>query len=315
MSKIRIGICGPGIISHRFVKGALLSPEVCITAVGGRNIAKVTAFAQQYDIPYIYDSYETLCQSEHIDLVYVATPPEHHYPWIIAALEANKHVICEKPMFYSLKDTEIAFALAKQRGLFLMEGQKAIFLPTTQQIKSWIESGVLGEIKYIEASYGYHFKSDWSHWVFDPNIGGGAMFDVGVYPLSVLFYLIEEKITDFSAHFQTLETGCDGFSSYHFQFESGLIANIQGAIALPMNNELRIYGTLGKIILNDFWKASYVEASLHSGEKLVFEVTQPSEFTHYINHSAKCIKKGLTESPISSMQLQKKMLQYLLTSK
>lgn len=313
MSKIRFGILGPGKISHRFVRGVKFSQQAVITAVGGRDFQRTLAYAKQYNIPCVTD-YQGLCESELVDAVYIALPPPLHKEWIIKALSAGKHVICEKPMVYSIDDLNDCFNLADSLGLFLMEAQKTIFLPTTQKVKEWINQGKLGDVSYIEAGYCYKFSDESDHWVFDADHGGGSLFDVGVYPICYTLALFGTDITSVSVQRKLLSKGSDGFAHMQLKFDSGVIASISSAIVVEGLKEARIYGSEGYIVLPDFWKSSNVELIRYDGNDEVFFVDQPSEFTHYIDHSCECIKKGLSESPILTKAFNEAMIR-LITSK
>jgi predicted dehydrogenase len=313
MNKIRFGILGPGKISHRFVKGVKYSQHAVITAVGGRDPIKTLAYARLYDISTITD-YQGLCDSDVVDAVYIALPPPLHKEWIIKALRADKHVICEKAMLYSIDDLNECFDLAASRGLFLMEAQKTVFLPTTRKVKEWIQQGKLGKVSYIEAGYCYKFGEPSEHWVFDAEHGGGSLFDVGVYPISYALELFGTNIQSVSVKRNLLCGGSDGFAHIQLKFASGVIASLSSAITVEGVKEARIYGSEGYVILPDFWKSSTVKLFRYDGDDEVFLVDQPSEFTHYIDHGCECIKKGLIESPILTKALNETMIR-LITSK
>lgn len=297
MTRINFAIIGPGKISHRFVLGVKHSLHAHIIAVGARDQKKAAVYANQYDIEHA-GSIEDVLRLTEVDCVYISTPPASHKQLILQSLAAGKHVICEKPMLYHVEDVEEVFTFAKEKGLFLMEGQKGLFLPTTAKMKEWIEQGILGKVQYIEASYSYRFASSLDHWVFDPTIGGGGSFDVGGYPLSLVLSLIKTPVVDVHRNQVSMSTGVDGFASLRLQFEEGCIANIQAGIDLPMKNTGRIYGTEGYIFIDDFWKTNTVTYHRYDGASETFTIEQPSEFTYYIDHSCECIKKGLLESPI-----------------
>jgi predicted dehydrogenase len=313
MSKIRFGILGPGKISHRFVKGVNYSKHAVITAVGGRDEHKTMAYAKQYNIGVMTD-YQGLVECDVVDAVYIALPQSLHKEWIIKALKAGKHVICEKPMLYSVDDLNECYELAYRCGLFLMEAQKTSFLPTTFKVKDWIDNGKLGKVSYIEAGYCYRFSDESDHWAFDAKHGGGSLFDVGVYPISYAIALFGMDIVSVSVKKSILSGGSDGFAHMQLTFSSGVIASLSSAIVVEGPKEARIYGSEGYIVLPDFWKSSSVELVRYDGNDEVYFVDQPSEFTHYIDHGCECIKKGLSESPILTKAINELMIR-LITSK
>jgi predicted dehydrogenase len=313
MDKIRFGILGPGKISHRFVKGVSYSKSAQIIAVGGRDHQKALDYAKKYDIPIVTDGYQGLCDCDSVDAVYIALPPPLHKEWIIKALNANKHVICEKSMVYSIDDLNECFDLAKKKGLFLMEAQKTVFLPTTHKVRQWIDEKKLGQVSYIEAGYCYEFNAAPDHWVYDVNQGGGSLFDVGVYPICYALALFGNNVTAVSVLRTPLVGKSDGFAHMQLRFDCGVIASLSSAISVEGVKEARIYGSEGYIILPDYWKSSSVELVRYDGNDEVFFVDQPSEFTHYIDHACECIKKGLNESPILTKAFNELMIR-LITS-
>jgi predicted dehydrogenase len=313
MSKIRFGILGPGKISHRFVKGVSFSQQAVITAVGGRDVEKTTNYAKQYDIK-IHTDYQGLCECEAVDAIYIALPQALHKEWILKALHHGKHVICEKPMLYSIDDLNECFEVAYAKGLLLMEAQKTVFLPTTFQVKKWIDQGRLGKVYGIDAGYCYNFNGPMDHWAYDANHGGGSLFDVGVYPISYALALFGDDIESVSVVTTEMSTGCDGVANMQLKFASGVIASLSSAICVEGLKEARIYGSEGTIVLPDFWKSYSVRLVRYDGNDEVFSVDQPSEFTHYIDHACECMKKGLSESPLCSKAMNELMIR-LITSK
>jgi predicted dehydrogenase len=313
MNKLRFGILGPGKISHRFVKGVSFSLQATITAVGGRDPQKTMAYARQYNIGVSTD-YQGLVDCDIVDVVYIALPQSLHKEWIIKALTAGKHVVCEKPMLYTVDDLTECFDFAYERGLFLMEAQKTSFLPTTFKVKSWVDAGKLGKVNYIDAGYCYKFGDESDHWAFDAKHGGGSLFDVGVYPISYAIALFGTDITAVSVKKSLLSGGSDGFAHMQLTFASGVIASLSSAIIVEGPKEARIYGTEGYVILPDFWKSSTVELIRYDGNDEVYFIDQPSEFTPYIEHACACIKKGLCESPILTKAINELMIR-LITSK
>lgn len=313
MNKIRFGILGPGKISHRFVKGVTTSQQAVITAVGGRDFQKTLDYAKQYDIG-VHTDYQGLVECDAVDAVYIALPQALHKEWILKSLHHGKHVICEKPMLYDVDDLNECFDLAYAKGLLLMEAQKTVFLPTTFQVKKWIDQGRLGQVHAIEAGYCYDFAGPMDHWAYDANHGGGSLFDVGVYPIAYALALFGDDIESVCVVTTEMSTGCDGYANMQLKFASGVIASLSSAICVEGLKEARIYGTEGWIFLPNFWKSDTVTLVRYDGNNETFTVDQPSEFTHYIDHACDCIKKGLCESPILTKAINERMIR-LITSK
>lgn len=297
--KVCFGILGPGKISHRFMKGIAFANNAEVIAVSSRDKAKAQTYAEQYQIPYVYDDYEAMLKNDEIDIVYIATIPSVHFEHIMLCLKHNKSVMCEKPLLAESEQIKACFAYAKQQGLFLMEAQKAPFNYLNQEILHQIQNGLIGEVKYIEASYCYDgFASKYDHWVFRYEDGGG-MFDVGVYAIAYANLMAQSTIKNIKAMANRAITGCDVFAVALLEYQNGIKAQVKGAIELKTENKAMIYGTKGYIETYDFWKNDH--ATVYLDDKCYqITVEMPTDFFPEIEHAIACVLNGLVESPIMS---------------
>ena len=305
---LNFAILGPGKISHRFVKGFGFTTGAKLLAVASRDINKAVDYAKEYNIPKAYGSYQEMLQDNEIDAVYIATPPKFHYQQVMMCLEANKHVICEKPFLATKEELKHVFDYAKEKNLFLMEAMKSVFLPTTKQVKKWLDEKLIGDVKYIEASYCYDGDFDDSHWVYDRNNMGGGMFDVGVYPVAYVNALMNSTIVEKNRLSHINKHGSDDFTLITLRYENGVIASLRGAIRLNTDNKAYIYGTKGKIVVSDYWKANKATLYTYNGQEIVFELEQPSEFTYQIQEVIDCIKTGKIQSDIMGYEASLQLL-------
>ncbi len=314
-SIVNIGIIGPGKIAPRFVKGASYVQDAKITAVYGRTHSKAKKFARTHKIKTVYETMEQLLNDESIDLIYIATPVEAHKEQIMAALNANKHVLCEKPMLVIKKDVLEATKLAKSKNLLLMEAQKAPYLTTTQWTKEAIQEGKLGEVMYVEASYGYDgstFGDD--HWVWK-NPGGGSLWDVGVYPISFFMSILQgDPIESFSRVTKDHVNGADRFGHLQVQTKSGVVGSLSSSLCNDQVNSARVYGTKAMVLIENFWKSTTLSCIQHDGKVDILTFDDPTDFAPYIAHAIDCIKKGLITSPIYNKVHWLKQIE-LITSK
>lgn len=292
---LNIAILGPGKISHRFMNGMKDVYGARVVAVASRDLNSARDYACKYNIEKYY-SYDDLYNDSSIDAVYIATPPFVHKNQIIECLLSNKHVLCEKPLMKSSKDAKDCFELALNNNLVLMEANKTCFTPTFNQVREWIKS--IGNISYIEASYCYKGDFDHNHWVYDSDLAGGGMYDVGVYPLMAVYNLADSKVCDVVKMEQDY-LKCKGFSQYLLKFENGIIASVRGAITTQTENKLMIYGDLGYIECPNFWKSKTCKLVV-DGKETIKQFDFNSEFTFEIQHFVDCINKNLKESPIMS---------------
>ena len=284
---INIGILGAGKISHRFMLGMKDVENAIIYSVAKRNIDEAAEYAKLYNIEKFY-GYVDLYNDKNVDAVYIATPPFCHYEQIMECLKHGKHVICEKPLMKNSSDAKKCFDYANENNLILMEANKTIFTPTFQQIKSWCDNGEIGKIKYIEASYCYDGKFDDDHWVKQENLAGGGMYDVGVYPLSAVLYLMNSEIIE-SKKIVIKSDNCNDFEQYLIKFENGVVASVRGAINISTKNTLNIYGDLGYIECDNFWKSKKCKL-IKVDNVIENEFEFNSEFTFQINDFLKSIE-------------------------
>lgn len=312
---INIAILGPGKIAPRFVKGAAFEADAQIVGVYGRTLSSAKQFAKVYDIATVYETLDDMLADEQIDLVYIATPVEVHSQQIKACLHAKKHVLCEKPMLVTTEDVETLSELAKNNNVLLMEAQKAPYLSSTQWIKKAIKDNLIGEVVYVEASYGYDGSSfPDEHWVWNP-IGGGSLWDVGVYPIAFFMSILpDDPITHFSRVTKLHSRASDTFGHLQVQTQSNVVGSLSSSLINAQVNTARVYGTEGMILVENFWKANNLTLILNNGEVRNMVFDDPTDFYPYIHHAVWLIKKGLIESPIYSKKHWLKQIE-LITSK
>lgn len=253
--KIRFGIIGIGKISHRFMKGIQLVEDAEVIAVASRDQIKAENYSHQYNIARYYGSYEELVDDPDIDAIYIATPPPLHFDHIMLCLHYGKHVLCEKPFLTSVEEINEVFSFARKQGCFVMEAQKSVFLPATKQVKQWLDEGSIGKLKYVEASYCYQGNFPEDHFVFDR--GGGSMFDVGVYPLSYLAYVVDQPIRKIEVQSITneariYENPVDMTAQIILEYESGVLGYVRSSISVATPNRACLYGDQGWIEVGNF---------------------------------------------------------------
>lgn len=185
MQKVRWGVLGTAKIAREWVVPAMHTAKNAeVVAVASRSLESAETFARENNIPNAFGSYEALIQSGEVDAVYNPMPNHLHVPWSLEALNANKHVLCEKPLGLDTKDAQHLVEVAKTKpGLVVMEAFMYRFHPQWQKVKTIIESGELGNIKHVQASFSY-FNRDAKNVRNQPGIGGGGLLDVGCYCIS-----------------------------------------------------------------------------------------------------------------------------------
>ena len=302
---IHFAILGPGKISHRFTKGMKDVKNAEIAAVASRDLNKAKEYCELYDIKKAYGSYEEMLQDKEIDAVYIATPPFVHAQQIKMCLNAGKHVLCEKPLMKTSAEAKECFALAKEKGLMLMEATKGVFIPPFLKIKELIHEDVLGPVSYVEASYCYDGNFGEDHWVKDQALAGGGMYDVGIYALSAVLCLLDKEVIDVK-RMDIKGNNCLDFTQILLHF-GDVVASVRGAITVNTQNKLFVYGKKGHIECEFFWKCHDFVVRM-DGHEVKYHFDFDSEFTYEIQHFVDCIEKGLAESPVLSEKMSCLML-------
>lgn len=250
---IKIGICSTSNINHRFILGASYVEDACVCAISSRTYEKALAFIQNYPDIRCYQSYEQMLDSD-IDAVYISSPNFMHYQHVIMALEHGKHVICEKPMMLNTNQINKAFDLAKKQHLILMEASKGNFLPTTLKALTYIKDNDL-TIKSIYASYGKNnlevFKQGWHH---DISLGGGATYDVGVYPLTFIQMFANSTVDKIEVNKQMMDS-IDIHSEADIIFKNGIKAKMKTSVSQDLDNIAIIETNKALIKIENYWKS------------------------------------------------------------
>ena len=190
MTNIRWGIIGTGNIAKQFARGLRVLPDAELVAVGSRSQASADAFGEEFGVPRRHASYADLAADSDVDAVYVATPHGSHMDNSLLCLEGGKAVLCEKPFAVNAAQAERMVREARSRGLFLMEAMWTRYFPLMDRVRALISEGTLGEVRQVHADFGYRAEVDPDYWLFDLHQGGGALLDVGIYPVSLASMLL-----------------------------------------------------------------------------------------------------------------------------
>ncbi|MEB3161134.1 MAG: Gfo/Idh/MocA family oxidoreductase [Synechocystis sp.] len=252
VTSINWGIIGTGKIAHDFAQGLRYVKRATLTAIASRQQEKAQHFATKFKIEKAYGSYEQLVNDPTIDIVYIATPHHRHKDDCCLALNAGKPVLCEKPFAMNALEAQTIVNLAREKQLFCMEAMWMRFLPLIQEIKTLIDQGMIGSVKYLKADFGYPVSNLSPNRFFDPN-GGGALLDRGVYLISLALYLFGEP-ESIRSHAVIGKTGIDEQSSISLCYADGTQAILFSTLNTFADNEATFYGTKGRIkIGNPFY--------------------------------------------------------------
>lgn len=303
MDKIRYGIISTAQIVPRFVEGVNQSRYGEVTAIASRTINKAEELAETLGIAKAYGNYQDLCQDEEIDIVYVATYNKGHYAATKMALLHNKHVLVEKPFTLQHDQAKELFELAEARGCFLMEAQKAVFLPISLQIKKAIQQNKIGQIRWLESITAYPSVEHIS-WFYSIEAGGGALHGSGSYPIQYMQFLLDQPIIEFNGTMtRTKASTTDKQCTVALQFENQVLGTIFISVKLDIPSKMTIYGEKGRIEIPYFWKAKQATLYNEEGQKEELVAEFSSEFVFEVDHVNECIQRGLIESPVMTKRL------------
>ena len=291
-----IGILSTSSIAPRFIAAVREEGSFQITALSSRSQEKAEEKAKAWDIPKAYGSHEELLKDEEIDIVYISAVNSAHYRWAKAALLAGKHVICEKPCTTTEVQTRELFALAKEKGLFLMEAQKMLFLPAVLAAKQAIDEGRLGKVHMAE--FNHSFYGSYNNWMYDEAAGGGPLLSSAIYVVELLQFLFGCKIAQLDG-ICTKHPGTNVEEQYVLsgRMENGVLFSLKNSTVALLKNGAAIYGEKGYVELPDYWKARKVIFCDHK-QTVTEEYPCDHELQYEVAHIADCFRKGLLESPI-----------------
>jgi predicted dehydrogenase len=296
---IRWGIIGTGLISTTFAADLELTDSGTVAAVGSRRQETAEAFGERFGVPGRHGSYEALVEDPEVDVVYVGTPHPMHHEDALLALRAGKHVLVEKPFTMNAAEAEELVAEARERGLFLMEAMWARFLPHMREVQRLLAEGALGEIVTVNADHSQWFVEDRAHRLFAPELGGGALLDLGVYAVSFASMVLGEP-TRVLALADPAFTGVDAQTSILLGYESRAHAVLTTTLRAKGPTRAAIVGTEARIEIDGpFYQSNAFTLTPRRGEPQRW-AGSPAEvgLRHEADEVARCIREGLLESPL-----------------
>ncbi len=300
--KIKWGIIGLGTIAHQFAKDLMLVEEAELVAVASRNLEKAQEFAEMYDCNNAYDSYDAIINDANVDILYIATPHHSHAALTIKSLQNKKHVLCEKPIALNFNDALQMIQASKENSTFFMEAFWTRFNPSFREAFSKIKNGEIGEVKYINADFAFCANLEGiGNRNTDLKLGGGALLDIGVYPL-FLCYIVLGIPNEILAKSNFHKTGADMQTSMILQYENAQ-AILHSSFVSTSNIKATINGTKGRINLNTLWhQTQSYTLTIDEQDEEVLLPTKGKGFTYEIEECHHCIKENRIESELWSHQ-------------
>lgn len=305
MKQVKWGIVGTGNIATQFAQGLQHVEHAQIAAVASRSMDHAKVFAQKFGIPKCYDSYAEMAQDTELEIIYIGTPHTQHFDHVMLFLEAGFAVICEKPLGVNAAQTEKMIAKAREKNVFLMEGMWTRFFPAFQIALEWVRSGRIGQPKMIQATFGYDASANKTQWRFQHDMAGGALLDVGIYPLALTFAMFGSDPVKMTSS-ACIENGVDEYNTFTLEYADGRIAVLSDGIGINLNNDVFVGGSQGSVLLSEGWWHPNRAEFMPSGESTandsqvrdVFDQPYPSSgFQFEASAVQQYVLEGRKEAP------------------
>jgi predicted dehydrogenase len=296
---LRWGVLATGGIAHAFARDLAYLPEAQIVAVGSRAQATADAFGDEFDIPNRHASYESLVADPDVEVIYVSPPHPGHHAAAMLAINAGKNVLCEKPFTMDAAEASDLINAARANNTFLMEAMWTRHLPDILRVREIVAAGTLGDIVSVTAEHGQWFPHDADHRIFKKSLGGGALLDLGIYPVSFASMVLgaPAKITAVS---DPAFTGVDAQTSMIFQYPGGAHAILTTTSYAATENRAAINGTEARIeISGTFYRPNSFRV-IDRDDNVLEVWNEPHEgggLRHQAAEVGRCIRAGLKESP------------------
>jgi predicted dehydrogenase len=299
-SVLRWGILGTGWIADRFADDLKRLAGHELAAVGSRAADTAGAFSAKFGIARSHGSYEALVSDPGVDVVYVASPHPWHHAHTLMALNAGKHVLVEKPFAMDAREAGEMIALARKKGLFLLEAMWTRFLPHIAALREVLASGTLGTVTSVQADHGQWFAPNPEHRLFARHLGGGALLDLGIYPVSFASLVLgtPSKITAVS---DPAMTGVDGQTSMLFQYPTGAHAVLTTAAVSATPTRAAVVGTEARVEIDRMFFTPSSFTVIHRDGRVLSRHERNYEGNGLREQAAelgRCLAAGLTESPL-----------------
>ncbi len=290
------GLIGPGRFAREFAAELAKEERAGLVAVASRDLEKAAGFAKEYGFRKAYGDYDELFADPEVDIVYVVVPHVFHAGVAGAAIRSGKAVLCEKPLSHRPEESKALIELAVREKVFLMEAMKTGFLPAIQRAKAWIDEGKIGDLKLARADFCFQGPSDPEDRLMNPALGGGAVLDVGIYPLHLTRYLLGE-VEEIFATGSLTGTGVEGSVAMITRHASGASAAMTCSFETPEAMSASIFGTEGRIEIPLFHAAT--EATLLRGGEVVeiYRNDSGGMVGAEIRAVMEALDQGLIESP------------------
>ena len=298
MSKVKWGVMGTAHIAKgQTIPGMKLAKSCELYAIAGRSLEKAEAFKQEFGFEKAYGSYQELLDDKEVQAVYIPLPNDIHLKWVKAALEAGKHVLCEKPLALNAKEAEEMFNCAKANGVILMEAYAYLHSPYVKSLKEDVAKGIIGDVDYVESAFitqGY--EEDFR---LHKELGGGAMYDLGCYCTTMILSLIDSEPEFVKASAEFTDLGVDANTTAIIRFANGARATLNVGMILGINTHSRfdtlyVHGSKGSIRSEvEYNQAGEISYKIYTADGVAEKkINVPQNYSLEVEQLSQCILNG-----------------------
>lgn len=293
---MKIGILGAGNIAGKLAETMNKMPEVECYGVASRDLEKAKVFAKEHEFTHAFGSYEGMLADDEIELVYIATPHSHHYRHMKMCLDAGKHILCEKSFTVNAKQAEEIFRLAEKKNLFVTEAIWTRYMPSRKIINDLLAEKVIGEVSKLTANLNYPLCN--KERIVKPELAGGALLDVGIYPLNFAYMHFGDGVSKIQSAAQLTEAGVDGENGI-LLYQDGKMAVLNSGIHGKSDSQGVFYGSNGCMIVENINNPEKIKI-YDKNRNLLREIKVPEQISGYeyeITETITCIQEGRLECP------------------
>lgn len=289
---INFGIIGAGDIAHAMANTISQMENVCMYGIASRNIDKATEYKEKYRMKKAYDSYEALASDADVDVIYIATPHSLHYEQVKMCLNHGKHVLCEKAFTANESQAKELIEISESKGLFLGEAMWTRFMPLTKKLVQLLEEKAIGDVTFMTANLNFPMMQ--KERLINPELAGGALLDVGIYPLTIASVVMGDEIEHISATAVLTDKGVDKMGQYTIRYKNGTMADLNAGMCSFSDGNAVIYGTEGHIVVegvNCLQSIKVLDANWNLTNVIEKEV-QISGYEYEVEACVNAIQKG-----------------------
>jgi predicted dehydrogenase len=299
----------PGKIAHKFAADLLLFRKGALLSVAGRDVGRTQSFAEKFALSSCYGNFVEMLEKEHLDVVYIAAPHSLHFEMAKLCLENDVSVLCEKPVTINAAQLNALVSLAERKGLFFMEALWSLFLPSIQCLLKMIQDGEIGNVTGVKADFGFRVPEDESSRLFDPNLGGGSLLDIGIYPLLLATVCLGQP-EEIKALASITNKNIDDELMAVLKYKNKGLAQIHASFRANTRTEAFIYGERGTIWIPNRWidSRSYYLIRENGRVELFHKPWEGYGYQFQAMEVEKCLSEGKQQSEIAPLHVSLQLM-------